>query len=550
MGSRAVRAADTLRDELQQALGSVYDIENELGGGGMSRVFLAKERLLDRAVVVKVMNPETAAGINVDRFRQEIQLAARLQHPHIVPILSAGEIGGVPFYAMPFIDGESLRSRLVRGGRTSISEAVRILHDVIDALAYAHARGVVHRDVKPENVLMSGRHALVTDFGVAKALESRNHDHGEEGFAIGTPAYMAPEQAAGDPQTDHRADIYAFGVLAYELLAGRPPFLSNATYALLAAHAIEVPAPISALRPDAPAALSAMIMRCLEKDPDERYAGALQVRDVLDGLLARRRRPVAATIVPAIRRASSMLAAAGVAAVLAAGSWVVHRTQPAGAGESATSDVRPMSMSGERILGGIAEQIELAVEDESTPEGTRSLLPSLTARIASSDEAPARRAGSPHSSRARLHAGDSRKPATPARTARATDPAWTEKNGHALRLALMAGSEEQVEHFERIAAFRDSVEQMADSIRRYISVALVKPRTVAPQPPSAPTLDAAEEAEPAPEPARGGRGLEPPASAGTLSPDASASAVVKTRLIGFALPDGDRRCSSEESTAI
>src|SRR5688572_11269184 len=195
----------------------------------MSRVFLARERALDRQVVLKVLHPELS-GVNVDRFRREIQLLAQLQHPHIVPVHAAGEAFGILYFTMPYIDGESLRAWLLREVRLAVGDVLRILHDVADALAYAHERGVVHRDIKPDNVLVSRRHALVTDFGVAKALTAAAYGHRADsqtgstttgsGLAIGTPAYMAPEQAAGDPSTDHRADIYAFGILAYELLAG------------------------------------------------------------------------------------------------------------------------------------------------------------------------------------------------------------------------------------------------------------------------------------------------------------------------------------------
>src|SRR6266581_9761999 len=207
---------------LQAALGDAYRIEKELGGGGMSRVFLAQERELERQVVVKVLPPEMAAGLNAERFRREIQLAASLQHPHIAPLLAAGHADDLVYYTMPLIEGESLRAKLAREGELPIPESVRLLRDVADALAYAHARGVVHRDIKPDNVLVSDHHAVVTDFGVAKALSRSGGTSGltSVGVALGTPAYMAPEQVAGDPGVDHRADIYALGAMAYEMLAG------------------------------------------------------------------------------------------------------------------------------------------------------------------------------------------------------------------------------------------------------------------------------------------------------------------------------------------
>ena len=333
--------AGELRERLESSLGEVFAIERELGGGGMSRVFLARERALDRQVVVKVLHPELS-GVNVERFRREIQVVAQLQHPHIVPVLAAGESHGILYFTMPYIDGESLRAWLLRESRLPVDDVVRILHDVADALAYAHERGVVHRDIKPDNVLVSHRHALVTDFGVAKALtvasrgaaDDSGDDHSVStttgsGLAIGTPAYMAPEQAAGDPSTDHRADIYAFGVLAYELLAGRPPFTGRPPSEILAAHIAELPQPIETLRADLPPALSALVMSCLAKRPLDRPASAADVRAGIEGLST----PGAGTVVSSSiqRRRSARRAVAitvGVALALVAGA-VAYSGRPA-----------------------------------------------------------------------------------------------------------------------------------------------------------------------------------------------------------------------------
>jgi serine/threonine-protein kinase len=274
-----------LRDTLQHSLGSAYTIERELGGGGMSRTYVAEETSLHRRVVVKVLSPDLAAGVSVDRFKREIQLAAALQHPHIVPVLSAGDTNGLPYYTMPFVAGESLRIRLARGP-LSVTESVGLLRDVAKALAFAHTHGVVHRDIKPDNVLLAGGSATVADFGIAKAISAARTDAGatltQVGTALGTPSYMAPEQAAGDPDTDHRADIYSFGVMAYEMLAGQAPFHGLTPQKLLAAHMAERPRTISELRPDLPPAMSELVMRCLEKEASDRPQSAGDIVRYLD----------------------------------------------------------------------------------------------------------------------------------------------------------------------------------------------------------------------------------------------------------------------------
>lgn len=273
-----------LGERLQAALGEEYRVGEELGGGGMSRVFVAEDVELSRKVVVKVLPPDLAAGLNVDRFRREIQMAARLQHPHIVPLLHAGAKNGLLYYTMPYISGESLRARLARSGELPIADAVRILVEVADALEAAHADGVVHRDVKPENILLARNHAVVTDFGVSKALSNATGQSNltSLGVALGTPAYMSPEQAAADPNVDHRADIYAVGVLAYELLTGRPPFTGATPQQVLAAQVTDKPHHISEARPSIPAPLAAVVMRCLEKRPADRWQTAEELRVQLE----------------------------------------------------------------------------------------------------------------------------------------------------------------------------------------------------------------------------------------------------------------------------
>jgi tRNA A-37 threonylcarbamoyl transferase component Bud32/tetratricopeptide (TPR) repeat protein len=275
-----------LRDQLQATLSGSYTLGRELGGGGMSRVFVAEELRLKRKVVVKVLSPELAQGISVERFEREIQTVAALQHANIVPVHTAGDTNGLPYYTMPFVEGESLRARLGRGP-LPVTEVIGILRDVSKALAYAHQRGVVHRDIKPDNVLISGGVAVVTDFGIAKAISAARTSAGaatltQVGTSIGTPAYMAPEQAAGDPHIDHRADIYSLGAMAYELLAGQVVFAGRTPQRMLAAHMGETPKPITEFRADLPPSLADLVMSCLAKETKDRPQQASDIARVLD----------------------------------------------------------------------------------------------------------------------------------------------------------------------------------------------------------------------------------------------------------------------------
>ncbi len=285
-----------LRQRLEEALGGAYVLERELGGGGMSRVFLARDARLGRQVVVKVLAPDLGAGISAARFEREVQLAARLQHPHVIPLLSAGDVGGLPYYMMPYVEGQTLRARLTAIGALPVAEAVGLLRELADALAYAHGAGVVHRDLKPENVLLSAGHAVVADFGVAKALAAATQGGAEGaaagadatgtalGVAVGTPAYMAPEQLAADPAVDARADLYALGCVAYELLTGAPPFVGRTPHGLMAAHLTETPVPLTERRVDVPPALASLVARLLAKAPEDRPQSANEVRRALDAV--------------------------------------------------------------------------------------------------------------------------------------------------------------------------------------------------------------------------------------------------------------------------
>ncbi len=335
-----------LRAQLQAALGGAYAIERELGGGGMSRVFLATETGLTRSVVVKILTPELAAEVSAERFAREVKLAARLQQANIVPLLNAGNANGLPWYSMPFVRGESLRAKLASGIRVPVTDAVHILRDVARALAFAHGEGVAHRDIKPENILLSGGAAVVTDFGIAKALTTARTQDGtvasptitQMGASIGTPAYMAPEQVAGDPNVDHRADIYAWGVVAWELLGGKHPYAAKTSpQGMLAAHLSETPAALTSIRADIPPALSALVSRCLEKDPARRPQSANELLTALDQIGSTSgSAPAIASPNRLSGRALAIAAAiaAALVVIVASGAWLTTR-KSAGPGSSA-----------------------------------------------------------------------------------------------------------------------------------------------------------------------------------------------------------------------
>lgn len=274
----------TLQDQLQVALGDSYSVERELARGGMSRLFLATERALDRQVVIKLLPPELASELSAQRFQREMLLTAKLQHPHILPVLSAGARGVFLYYVMPYVRGESLRLRFEREGRLPIVESIRLLREIAEALAAAHAEGVVHRDVKPENVLLEHGHALLADFGIARArLEAMEGERlTGTGLGLGTPGYMAPEQLAGGRDVDGRADIYALGVVGYEMLAGAPPFTGGTPQELVAAHFTKMPPLLREVRPEVPQSVSDAIARALAKSPEERFATATAFAEALE----------------------------------------------------------------------------------------------------------------------------------------------------------------------------------------------------------------------------------------------------------------------------
>ena len=388
---------DALLTDLKAALGDAYLIERELTGGGMSRVFVAREQALGREVVIKVLPRELAAGVNRERFRREVQLAARLSHPYIVPLLHAGEAGELLWFTMPFISGESLRHRLEQQGPLPVRDTIIMLHDVVEALAYAHARGVVHRDIKPANILSDGQHAVVTDFGVAKALfaalPTGIAGHTTSGMAIGTPAYMAPEQLAADPAADHRVDIYAVGLLAYELLIGASPFSAPSPTATMTAQLTRTPESLHALRAEVPEALSVLIAHCLAKNPSERPADAQTVLRELDriaGMMAAdAHRETSgertAVVVPKSRIPMGVAAVALLTVLSAAVYWAQIKNSPPPATPAAPNTVVVAggrdSLEGAPLTGRPmthADSLKIAQALLSELEGTRGTTPRRT----------------------------------------------------------------------------------------------------------------------------------------------------------------------------
>jgi len=263
------------RDRLQAALLGRYRLERELGRGGMATVYLAQDLKHDRRVALKILRPELAHALGPERFLREIRVTASLDHPHILPLLDSGHAAGLLYYLMPYVEGESLRDRLSREAQLPFEQALQIAREVADALAYAHRRGVVHRDIKPENILLAGGHARVADFGIARALTAAGGESlTETGLAIGTPAYMSPEQAGGEPAVDGRSDVYALGCVLYEMLAGHPPFTGASAYEVLARHALDPLPSLSAARPGVPPAVERAIASALAKTAVDRFPTA------------------------------------------------------------------------------------------------------------------------------------------------------------------------------------------------------------------------------------------------------------------------------------
>ncbi len=319
-------------DRLKTALAERYAIQEELGAGGMATVYLAEDLKHHRKVAVKVLRPELAATLGPERFLREIEIAANLQHPHILPLYDSGQADAFLYYVMPYVKGESLREKLHREGELPVTEAVLILREVVDALDHAHGEGIVHRDIKPDNVMLSGRHALVTDFGVAKAVSEATgrQQLTTAGVALGTPTYMAPEQAAASQHIDQRADIYAVGAMAYEMLTARPPFVGATPQEVLAAHVTQAPDPVTKYREHVPEALSQIVARCLEKKPADRWQSAADLLPQLEpfttpdgGIPPTGMQPTA--VVVGRRRVFGAIAVVVVLAAVTIGVWPLTR---------------------------------------------------------------------------------------------------------------------------------------------------------------------------------------------------------------------------------
>ena len=397
----------TLNDRLRDALADRYRLERELGQGGMATVYLAEDLKHHRKVALKVLRPDLAATLGSDRFLREIEVAARLQHPHILGVLDSGEAQGFFYYVMPYVEGETLRDRLTRTGELPVPDAVRLLGEIAEALAVAHHAGVVHRDIKPENILLSGRHALVMDFGIAKAVTeaSGRQQLTTAGVALGTPTYMAPEQASADPQMDARVDIYALGVMGYEMLTGFPPFHGLNPQQMLAAHVMKEPTPVGQQRAGLAPALETAIMRCLAKRPADRFQTAEELGAALEplatpsgGMTPTSTRPVAAAPASGRGRGTRIATIAGALGLVVAAALGVWRPWARGGRELDPHlvAVLPFRVAGadpsvQYLRQGMVDLLQAKLTGEGGPRSadTRSVLAAVRDAGGADDDLPA-----------------------------------------------------------------------------------------------------------------------------------------------------------------
>ncbi len=358
--------ADVL-EQLRAALGDRYDVERLVGEGGMATVFLARDLRHGRKVAIKTLRAELAASIGADRFLREITLAANLQHPNLLALYDSGDAEGILYYVMPFVEGESLRARLDREQQLPIHDAVRITREAAEALAYAHEHGVVHRDIKPENILLLNGHALVADFGIARALDAAGEKLTQTGMAVGTPHYMSPEQAMGADGADGRSDIYSLGCVLYELLVGQPPFDGPNSRAILARHTMEQVPSLTVVRPSIPDELEDAVLQSLEKTPADRYQKMSEMADALADLES----------AVAVRRTASRITAARRTTPRGTRATRATRAEEAGAGLLGRTGAKLWSLLGDlgvgAVLGGWLLWGKMGTAAGAPPVGTGGL---------------------------------------------------------------------------------------------------------------------------------------------------------------------------------
>jgi serine/threonine-protein kinase len=362
-------------ERLRAALSDRYAIDREIGQGGMAHVILAEDRKHGRRVAIKVMRPEVAESLGPQRFLREIEIASRLTHPHILPLHDSGELDGLLYYVMPFVEGESLRDRLTREQELPIDDAVRITREVASALAYAHGHGVVHRDIKPENILLSAGHAVVSDFGIARAVSAATADNRltRTGMALGTAAYMSPEQATGERDVDGRSDVYSLGCVLYEMIAGEPPFTGPNVQAMIARR-LAGPAPsLAVIRDEIPEQLESAVRKALARVPADRFATAEQFATAISeptvsrsaasriahATAAEPRQATGPSAGRPLARRPRVIAGVAVAAAVAASAWGLTRTSAwPGAGAShGRFAVLPFSVRGSEQLAYLGEGV-------------------------------------------------------------------------------------------------------------------------------------------------------------------------------------------------
>ena len=350
-------------EQLRAALAGRYEVEREIGSGGMALVFLARDLKHGRLVAIKVLRPELSGAVGANRFLREIEIAAKLSHPHILPLHDSGETNGLAYYVMPYVEGETLRTRLTRERQLSVRDALRIANDVADALAYAHARGVLHRDIKPENIMLSAGHALVADFGIARALSEAGGDKlTGTGIVVGTMYYMSPEQAVGSEAVDGRSDIYALGTVLFEMLAGRPPFVGPNPQSVMAQIITQPTPPVSETREGISADVERIVKTSLEKEPSDRFATAADLASAISAVITGENAttgPLAhAMRSPRFSRNMKWAAVAATLIVLAGGAWAAVRRISAGDPRTANRiAVLPFTVHGGAQLGYLGEGI-------------------------------------------------------------------------------------------------------------------------------------------------------------------------------------------------